>query len=106
MISEEEKINSEIKAHMFKALAHPMRIYFLEKLKEKPWCVCELAQEAEIPKSAASKHLSQLKDAGLIEMNKNGIRVEYHIIAPEIIDFILFAEKTVINNRKKMLGIK
>jgi len=39
-------------------------------------------------------------------MNKNGIRVEYHIIAPEIIDFILFAEKTVINNRKKMLGIK
>ena len=53
MISEEELARAERRAHMFKALAHPLRVLLLEKLKEKPWCVCELAEETGIPKSAA-----------------------------------------------------
>ncbi|MBI9106998.1 MAG: winged helix-turn-helix transcriptional regulator [Spirochaetales bacterium] len=105
MISEEEKRRSERRAHMFKALAHPIRIYFLEKLKEKPWCVCELAEEAGIPKSAASKHLSQLKDAGLVDDNKTGTRVEYRLTAPCVLELSTCAEGVVLNNRRKQLGL-
>ncbi len=90
---------------MFKALSHPMRIYFLQKLKEKPWCVCELAEEAGIPKSAASKHLSQLKDAGLVDDEKSGTRVEYRITAPCVLDLAACAEGTVLSNRRKQLGL-
>ena len=90
---------------MFKALAHPIRIFFLEKLKERSWCVCELAENAGIPKSAASKHLSQLKEAGLVDDCKNGTRVEYSLTAPCVLDLAACAEGTVLSNRRKKLGI-
>lgn len=105
MLTEEERIRSERRAHMFKALAHPMRVYFLEKLKEKTWCVCELAEEAGIPKSAASKHLSQLKEAGLVDDSKNGTRVEYYLTAPCVLDLAACAEGSVLTNRRKKLGL-
>jgi DNA-binding transcriptional ArsR family regulator len=104
MISNDEKIRADRRAHMFKALSHPMRIYFLEKLKEKSWCVCELAEEAGIPKSATSKHLSQLKEAGLVEDSKAGTRVEYKLTAPCVLDLAACAEGIVLTNRRKQLG--
>ncbi len=105
MISDEELMRAERSAHMFKALAHPMRIFMLEKLRDKPWCVCELATEAGIPKSAASKHLSQLKDAGLVEDEKFGTRVEYTLTAPCVLDLAACAEGAVLSSRKKQLGL-
>lgn len=105
MINDEELKRAELRAHMFKALAHPMRILFLEKLKEKPWCVCELAAEAGIPKSAASKHLSQLKESGLVEDSRTGINVEYTLSAPCVLDLAACAESSVLANRKKQLGL-
>ncbi|MBN2627822.1 MAG: winged helix-turn-helix transcriptional regulator [Spirochaetales bacterium] len=105
MISDEELMRAERSAHMFKALAHPMRIFMLEKLRDKSWCVCELAAEAGIPKSAASKHLSQLKDAGLVEDEKFGTRVEYTLTAPCVLDLAACAEGTVLSSRKKQLGL-
>jgi len=105
MISNEELVIAERRAHIFKALAHPMRLYFLEKLQEKPWCVCDLAKEAGIPKSAASKHLSQMKDAGLVDDIRTGTRVEYSLIAPCVLELITCTEGTVLMNRKKQLGL-
>lgn len=104
-MNDDEKLRCEMRAHMFKALAHPIRIHFLDKLKEKPWCVCKLAEEAGIPKSAASKHLSQLKEAGLIEDNKTGTTVEYTLTAPCVLEMASCAEGTVLENRRKRLGI-
>ena len=63
-MNERETRRYALRAEMFKALSHPMRLFMLEKLKERPWCVCELAAEVGIEKSVASKHLSQLKGAG------------------------------------------
>jgi ArsR family transcriptional regulator len=105
MIREEELMRAERQAHMFKALSHPIRIFILEKLKEKPWCVCELAAEAGIPKSAASKHLSQLKEAGLVDDSKTGTRVEYFLTAPCVLELAACAEAAVLANRKKQLGL-
>ncbi|MGD1818094.1 MAG: ArsR/SmtB family transcription factor [Pleomorphochaeta sp.] len=105
MISEKEFKRAEIQAQMFKALAHPMRVYILEKLKEKSWCVCELAQEIGLPKSAVSKHLSQLKEAGLVNDSRMGTRVEYSLIAPCILELTNCAAKTVLENKKKQLEI-
>jgi len=92
-----------LKAEMFKALAHPMRIYMLDKLKEKPWCVCELAAEVGIDKSVASKHLSQLKAAGLIDDEKRGTLVEYHLVAPCVLEMAACAEATILENRRNRL---
>jgi len=104
-MTKEETSKCERRAHMFKALAHPVRIFFLEKLRERNWCVCELATEAGIPKSAASKHLSQLKEAGLVDDDKQGTRVEYTLTAPCVLDLAACAEGSVLTNRRKNLGL-
>lgn len=95
----------ELLAEMFKALAHPMRLLLLEKINERPRCVCELAAEVGIEKSVASKHLSQMKAAGLVDVEKRGTLVQYHIVAPCILDTAACAEKTIVESRKKYLGI-
>jgi len=90
---------------MFKVLAHPMRVYLLEKLKERPWCVCELAAEVGIEKSIASKHLSQLRNVGLITDEKRGTLVEYRLAAPCILDMAACAEATVVADRRRRLKV-
>ena len=95
-----------LKAEMFKALSHPVRILMLERLREKPWCVCELAVEAGVGKSVASKHLSQLRAAGLVEMERRGTQVEYRITAPCILDMADCAEGSILESRRRRLGIE
>ena len=96
----------EFKAEVFKALSHPMRIAMLDKLKVRPWCVCELAAEVGIDKSAASKHLSQLKAAGLIEDEKHGTLVEYRLVAPCVLELAACAENTILECRRKRLDVR
>lgn len=93
----------QFRAEIFKALAHPMRILMLEKLKERPWCVCELAAEIGIDKSVASKHLSQLKSVGLIDDSKRGTLVEYRLVAGCVLDTASCAEQTILVARRKQL---
>jgi DNA-binding transcriptional ArsR family regulator len=62
-------------ARLFRVLGHPMRLAMMESLSERPWCVCELADNLGLNKSAASKHLSQLNSVGVINMEKDGTRV-------------------------------
>ncbi len=95
----------ELRAHMFKAMAHPVRMQLLEKLKERSWCVCELAAEVGISKSVASKHLSQLKEAGLIDDDRRGTTAEYSLTAPCVLDLAECAEGAVLMNRRRKLGI-
>lgn len=96
----------ELRAELFKALAHPVRILMLEKLRQNPWCVCELAEAVGIEKSVASKHLSQLKRVGLIADEKRGTLVEYRLVAPCVLDMAECAEETIRTNRLRLLDIE
>ena len=91
----------ELRVEVFKALAHPMRLYLLDKIKERPRCVCDLAEEVGIDKSVASKHLSQLKRAGIIEDAKRGTLVEYRLVAPCVLELAACAEGAIVAARKK-----
>ncbi|MGA2547840.1 MAG: metalloregulator ArsR/SmtB family transcription factor [Rectinemataceae bacterium] len=104
-MNEREARRYALRAEIFKALSHPMRLFLLEKLKDRPWCVCELAAEVGIEKSVASKHLSQLKAAGLIEDEKHGTLVEYRLVAPCILEMAACAEGAILANRKKRLDV-
>lgn len=94
-----------LKAEMFKALAHPVRIHMLDRLRERPWCVCELAADLGVAKSVASKHLSQLKAAGIVDDEKRGTLVEYRLLAPCILDMAACAETTITEVRRRRLGL-
>lgn len=95
-----------LRSEIFKALTHPDRLRMLDLLKNRPWCVCELAAEMGISKSVASKHLSQLKSVGIIGLEKHGTRVEYSLLAPCILDMAACAEKAIISARRRELGLR
>lgn len=49
-----------------KALAHPSRMMILDVLQEKDMCVSELTKLVGADQSTVSKHMSVLKNAGLV----------------------------------------
>lgn len=69
----------ETRAGILKALAHPTRLFMLEKLGEAPHCVCELTEMVGSDISTVSKHLALLKNAGLVGTEKKGKQVWYHL---------------------------
>ncbi|MCF7902898.1 MAG: metalloregulator ArsR/SmtB family transcription factor [Candidatus Marinimicrobia bacterium] len=64
---------------IFKALSDPNRIRIIKMLQIKPICVCEITEILGLATSTVSKHLSTLRDAGLIVDDKDGKWVNYRI---------------------------
>jgi len=91
-------------AEIFKALSNPLRLAMLEKLEEKPWCVCALAAELDVDKSIVSKYLSQLKSVGLIEDSRRGTLVEYKLAVPCILRLTNCADETIQERIKKLIA--
>ncbi len=100
-MNEKEKMISMERARILKALAHPSRIFIVEKLNEKPYCVCELTEMVGADTSTISKHLSILKNAGIIEDEKRGTSVYYSLRCTCIMQFIGCIEQVIKMNLEK-----
>jgi ArsR family transcriptional regulator, arsenate/arsenite/antimonite-responsive transcriptional repressor len=64
---------------IFKALGDQSRIRILKMLEIRPLCVCEITDVLNLATSTVSKHLSLLRDAGLILDEKEGKWVNYKL---------------------------
>jgi DNA-binding transcriptional ArsR family regulator len=100
-MTEEEKFRAEQRSKILKALAHPSRIFIVEKIHNKPYCVCELAKMIGIDQSTTSKHLSILKNAGIIEDKKSGTTVYYSLKYSCIMEFISCIENVIRQSMEK-----
>jgi ArsR family transcriptional regulator, arsenate/arsenite/antimonite-responsive transcriptional repressor len=67
----------EARARVAKALAHPSRLLILDALADGEKCVCELTELVDADQSTVSKHLSILKQAGIIADRKEGPKTFY-----------------------------
>jgi ArsR family transcriptional regulator len=65
-MTEPEQMRSEARAQILKALAHPSRIFIVDKLSEQSHSVFKLTEMIGADTSTVSKHLSILKNAGII----------------------------------------
>jgi len=74
-----KRARCETRAVVLKALAHPTRLFMIEVLAEKSYCVCELTEMVGLDISTVSKHLSILKNAGLVHVEKKGKQVFYSL---------------------------
>ncbi len=66
-------------ARLGKALASPLRLRLLELLVQGPRAVEPLAEQCGLTVANASQHLQVLKDARLVESERNGQRVVYRV---------------------------
>lgn len=78
----------DTRAQVFKALGHPTRLWIVEKLSEGECCVCQFVDQIEADFSTVSKHLSVLKQAGLITDEKRGKQVFYRLRMSCVIPFM------------------
>ena len=73
---------------VFKALGHPARVIIIRRLSEQEHCVSELVEAAGLGWSTVSRHLSVLRDAGVIADEKRGLQVYYRLTLPCVSRFI------------------
>lgn len=63
-----------------KALGHPARIAILQLLLKKQNCICgDIVHELPLSQSTVSQHLKELKEAGLIKGDIDGVKICYCI---------------------------
>lgn len=63
-----------------KALSHPARVAILNVLLKKQSCICgDIVEELPLSQSTVSQHLKELKEAGLIKGDIDGVSVCYCI---------------------------
>ena len=74
-------------ARIIKALAHPTRLFIVDELSRGERCVCELTDLIGVEMPTVSRHLSLLKNAGLLEDEKRGSQVYYRLRVPCVLNF-------------------
>ena len=94
----------ERRAQILKALAHPSRLAMVEALHQGERCVCELQELVGTDMSTVSKHLSVLKNAGLVESEKRGLQVFYTLLSPCVMNFFSCIESVI--EARKSAGAK
>lgn len=69
----------KIKADFLKCLAHPIRLAIIEHLKHGERSVGQMVQELGVEQSGLSKHLSLLRQAGILKSRQEKVTVYYSI---------------------------
>lgn len=78
--AEEFTVKQNRIARYMKALAHPARVAILEVLIKKQACICgDIVEELPLSQSTVSQHLKELKEAGLIKGDIEGVKICYCI---------------------------
>ena len=91
----------ELRARIIKALAHPARLMIVDALEKGPRCVNDLREVVGSDVSTVSKHLSVLKNAGILQDEKRGLQVFYSLRCPCVMAFFECAEKVLQTTTKQ-----
>ena len=81
-------------AQIAKALAHPHKLEILELLAQGERSVEALAKVANLTVGNTSRHLQQLRRAGLIASRKEGLYVFYRVAGNDVIDLLRSLRRT------------
>ena len=83
----------QIKASLFKALAHPARLQILHFLAETKTCISgDISDELPLSRTTVNQHLKELKEVGLIKGHVEGVKMNYCL------------DYQKVNEMKKLLG--
>ena len=98
------KSRCEAQAGILKALAHPTRLFIVEELGRGERCVCELQELIGSDISTVSRHLAQLKSAGVVEDEKRGAQVYYSLRATCVPKFLSCIQNILQDNAERQMS--
>lgn len=91
----------DARTKVLKALAHPTRLFIIEELEKEERCVCDLTGQIGADVSTVSKHLSVLKQAGIVVDDKRGNQVFYRLRVSCILNFFGCVESVLESNARE-----
>ena len=87
----------EVKANLFKGLAHPVRVRVLEVLAASAEVsVTDLLADTGLEASHLSQHLSVLRRHNLVVAERRGIQVYYRLAHPRVADLLTVSRALMI----------
>lgn len=97
----------QARARIIKALAHPTRLFIVDELAQNgERCVCELTEMVGVDMSTVSRHLSILKNVGIVEDQRRGAQVYYRLRVRCVLNFFECVESVIqcnLQDHRKML---
>lgn len=100
----------EIKAELFRAIGHPVRIRLLELLTTGERPVSDLLAETGLEASHLSQHLAVLRRTGLVQARREGNAVHYRLSHPSVVDLLdaarTFLLSTLSSTRDVLTGLE
>lgn len=75
-------------ANICRAIGDPRRIQMLYALHSRACHVTALAERLEIPQPTVSRHLSVLRQSGLVTSERDGAAVVYRLSDPRVIEVL------------------
>ncbi len=88
----------ELKADLFKALAHPARVRVLEVLADGERSVSDLQPDVGLEPAHLSQQLGVLRRAGLVATRREGTTVYYSIKHQGLIELLAVAKALLISS--------
>ena len=106
-MDERTRARFEARAKIMKALAHTTRLFIVEELSRGDRCVNELTEMIGSDTSTVSKHLSVLRNAGIVSDSKQGNMVFYKLRTACVLNFFSCVEtvlQTSLEEQRKVVG--
>jgi ArsR family transcriptional regulator len=100
-----QRAQYEARARIIKAMSHPTRLFIVDELSKGERCVRELTEMIGVDVSTVSKHLSVLRNAGIVKDEKRGAQVYYTLRVPCVVNFFSCVEsvlKTTASDQLKL----
>ncbi len=91
---------SERRSAVIKALGHPSRLRMAEALMQGEQCVCDLKELVGSDMSTVSKHLSLMREAGVLNCEKRGLNIYYSLACDCLGEFLRCVDKLACGGNK------
>lgn len=99
---------AQVRARIIKALAHPVRLMIVDILRQGDRSFSYLNEKFDLDKSTISKHLSVLRDVGIVSSRKIKKEMIYKLEIPCVTEFFECSTKVLrhyIERHKAVVGV-
>jgi len=91
----------EMHAELCRALGHSARLHLVHLLRDGPQRVNDLAEMTGLGQGTVSRHLSVLRNCGILSVQQKGRETHYQISDPRIMDICDLMREVLVEHLTK-----